>query len=103
MCHQDKTQIFWHLVNCGTYSKKNITPFLFFLKVSPIPAGGLEVPFRSVELMKSFVSDLYEYGYTGEQVKNNEEESNDDKEIDIQITVEENATNENNKNVIEID
>ena len=53
--------------------------------------------------MKSFVSDLYEYGYTGEQVKNNEEESNGDKEIDIQITVEENATNENNKNVIEID
>ena len=91
------------MVNCGTYSKKNITPFLFFLKVSPIPTGGLEVPFRSVELMKSFVSDLYEYGYTGEQVKNNEEESNDDKEIDIQITVEENATNENNKNVIEID
>ena len=35
--------------------------------------------------------------------KNNEEESSDDEEIDIQITVEENATNENNKNVIEID
>ena len=55
------------------------------------------------ELMKSFVNDLYEYDYTGEQTKNNEEESSDDEEIDIQITVEENATNENNKNVIEID
>ena len=53
--------------------------------------------------MKSFVNNLYEYDYTGEQAKNNEEESSDDEEIDIQITVEENATNENNKNVIEID
>ena len=52
--------------------------------------------------MKSFVNDLYEYDYTGEQTKNNEEESSDDEEIDIQITVEENATNEYNKNVIEI-
>ena len=81
-------------------------------KVSPIPAGGLEVPLlltfsvkseRIFELMKSFVNDLYEYDYTGEQAKSNEEESSDDEEIDIQITVEENATNENNKNVIEID
>ena len=79
-------------------------------KVSPIPAGGLEVPLlltfsvkseRIFELMKSFVNDLYEYDYTGEQAKN--EESSGDEEIDIQITVEENATNENNKNVIEID
>ena len=81
-------------------------------KVSPIPAGGLEIPLqltffakseRIFELMKSFVNDLYEYDYTGEQTKNNEEESSDDEEIDIQITVEENATNENNQNVIEID
>ena len=35
--------------------------------------------------------------------KNKEEESSDDEEIDIQATVEENVTNENNKNVIEID
>ena len=63
-------------------------------KVSPIPAGGLEVPLlltssvkseRVFELMKSFVNDLYEYNYTGEQAKNNEEESSDDEEIDIQI------------------
>ena len=53
--------------------------------------------------MKSFVSDLYEYDYTGEQAENNEEESSDDEETDIQITVEENATNEDNKNVIETD
>ena len=53
--------------------------------------------------MKSFVNNLYEYDYTGEQAKNNEEESSDDEEIDIKITVEENRTNENNKNVIEID
>ena len=48
--------------------------------------------------MKSFIND-----YTGEQPKNNEEESSDDEEIDIQITVEENATNENKKNFIEIE
>ena len=81
-------------------------------KVSPIPAGSLEVPLlltfsvkseRIFELMKSFVNDLYKYNYTGEQEKNNEEKSSDDEEIDIQITVEENATNENNKNVVEID
>ena len=53
--------------------------------------------------MKSFVNDLHEYNYTGEQAKNNEEESSSDEGIDIQITVEENATNENDKNVIEID
>ena len=56
-------------------------------KVSPIPASGLEVPLlitfsvkseRIFELMKSFVSDLYEYDYTGEQAKNDEEESSDD-------------------------
>ena len=61
-------------------------------KVSPIPAGGLEVPLllnfsvkseRIFELMKSFVNDLYEYDYTGKQAKNNEEESGDDEEIDI--------------------
>ena len=37
--------------------------------------------------MNSFVNNLYEYDYTGEQAKNNEEESSDDEEIDIQITV----------------
>ena len=52
--------------------------------------------------MRSFVNDLYEYDYTEEQAKNNEEESSDEEEIDIQITVEENATNGNNKTVIEI-
>ena len=53
--------------------------------------------------MKSFVNDLYEYDYTGEQAEHNEEESSDDEETDIQITVGENATNEDNKNVIETD
>ena len=53
--------------------------------------------------MKSLVNDLYEYDYTGQQVKSNEEESSDVEEIYIQITVEENAASENNKNVIEID
>ena len=81
-------------------------------KVSLIPAGGLEVPLvltfsvkreRIFELMKSFVTDLYEYDYTGDHAKNTEEESSDDEEIDIQVTVEETATNENNKNAIEID
>ena len=53
--------------------------------------------------MKRFVNDLYDYDYTGEQAENNEEESGDDEEIDIKLTEEENATNENNENVIEID
>ena len=35
--------------------------------------------------------------------KNNEEDSSDNEEIDIKLTVEENAKNENNKNAIEID
>ena len=115
------------MVNCGTYSNEISRHCYFFLKedgnitghlictnykVSPIPAGGLEVPLlltfsvkseRIFELMKSFVNDLHEYNYTGEQAKNNEEESSNDEGIDIQITVEENATNENDKNVIEID
>ena len=76
----------------------NITGLLIYTnyKVSLIPAGGLEVPLlltfsvkseRIFESMKSFVNDLYEYDYTGEQTKNNEEESSDDEEIDIQITV----------------
>ena len=51
--------------------------------------------------MKSFVNDLYDYNYTGEQVENNAEESGDDEEIDIKLTGEENATNENNENVTE--
>ena len=43
------------------------------------------------------------YMNTGEQAKNYEEESSGDEETDIQITVEENTTNENNKNVIDIE
>ena len=81
-------------------------------KVSPISAGGLEVPLlltfsvksgRITQLMKRFVNDLYDYDYTGEQAENNEEESGEDEEIDIKSTGEENTTNENNENVIEID
>ena len=53
--------------------------------------------------MKSFDNDLYHYSYTGEQAENNKEESGDDEEIDIKSTGEENAANENNENVIEID
>ena len=81
-------------------------------KVSPIPTGGLQVPLlltfsvkseRIFKVMKSFVNDLYDYNYTGEQAEINEEESGDDEEIDTKLTGEENATNENNKSVIEID
>ena len=43
------------------------------------------------------------YMNTGEQAKNKEEESSDDEETDIQIPMEENTTNENNKNVIDIE
>ena len=104
------------LRHCYFFLKEggNITGHLICTnyKVSPIPAVGLEVLLlltfsvqseRIFELMKSFVNDLHEYNYTGEQAKNNEEESSNDEGIDIQITVEENATNENDKNVIEID
>ena len=58
---------------------------------------------RIFKLMKSFVNDLYNYNYTGEQAKSNEEESGDDEEIAIKLTGEQNAANENNENVIEID
>ena len=53
--------------------------------------------------MKSFINDLYDYDYTGEQAENNDEKSGDDEEIQIKLTEEENATNENNENVIKID
>ena len=53
--------------------------------------------------MKSFVNDLYDYNYTGEQAENNKEESGRDEEIHIKLTNEKNTTNENNENVIEID
>ena len=53
--------------------------------------------------MKSFVNDLYDYIQTGEQAENNKEESGDDEEIDIKLIGDENATNVNNENVIEID
>ena len=60
--------------------------------LSPILVGGLEVPLlrafsvkgeRIFKSMKSFVNDLYDYDYIGEQAENNEEESCDDEEIDI--------------------
>ena len=81
----------WHLI-CTNY------------KASPVPAGGLEAQLLLTFSVKTFfANDLYQYDHTEEQTKNNEEESSDDEEIDFQITVEENVTNENNKNVIEID
>ena len=53
--------------------------------------------------MKSFINDLYDYDCTEEQAENNEEESGDDEEIERELKGERSATNENNKNVIEID
>ena len=53
--------------------------------------------------MKSFINDLYDYDCTEEQAENNEEESGDDEEIKRELIGERSATNENNKNVIEID
>ena len=53
--------------------------------------------------MKSFINDLYDYDCTEEQAENNEEESGDDEEIKRELKGERSATNENNKNVIEID
>ena len=53
--------------------------------------------------MKRFVIDLYDYDYTEVQAEDNEEESGENEKVDMKITGEENATNENNENVIEID
>ena len=53
--------------------------------------------------MKRFVNDLYDYDYTEVQAEDNEEESGENEKVDMNITGEENATNENNENVIEID
>ena len=53
--------------------------------------------------MKSFINDLYDNNYTGEQAENNEEKRGDNEEINIKLNGEGNATNENNENVIEID
>ena len=57
---------------------------------------------RIFELRKSFINDLHDYDYIGEQAENKKEESGDDEEIDIKLTGNENSTNENNENVIEI-
>ena len=58
---------------------------------------------RIFRLLKSSVNDLYGFGCAGEQAKpKNEEESDDGEEIDIKLG-EENATNGNKENVIEID
>ena len=63
-------------------------------KLSPIPAGGLEVPLlltflviedRIFSLMKHFVKNLYDYSYTGEHKSKDDEESDDDDEIEIVI------------------
>ena len=29
LCHQEKAPTLWQLVDCGTYSKRNVTPLLF--------------------------------------------------------------------------
>ena len=55
------------------------------------------------QLMKSFVNNLYDNDYTGEQAEYNEEQNGDNEEIDIKINGKGNATNENNENVIEIE
>ena len=49
--------------------------------------------------MKSFVNDLYNCDYTVQKIENNEKESGDDEGINVELTGEQNATNENNKNV----
>ena len=40
---------------------------------------------RVFKLIKSFVRDLYDYAYTEEQAEKKDEESGDDKEIDIKL------------------
>ena len=50
-----------------------------------------------------FINGFYDYDYTGMQAEINKEESGDDEEINIKLTGEQKATNENNENVIEID
>jgi len=82
-------------------------------KVSPIPAGGLEVPLlltftvkedRIFFLMKDFIKNLYDYDYTGEKEDKTDDESDDDDEIEIVInndkaegSVEEEKNDENEK------
>ena len=70
-------------------------------KVSHIPSGGLEIPLLltlfTVErerihkmTTKNFVSDLYDYNYTGktkEEDINGEEADNDDEENDDEVVI----------------
>ena len=93
---------------------KKVTPYYWTFNVHNLQSISdscwrLEVPLlltfslkseRIFKLMKSFVNDLYDYNYTGEQAQSNEEESYDDEEIDIKLTGQENSTNENNENVL---
>ena len=64
-------------------------------KVFLVPSGRLEVLLlltfsvkieRIFKLMKSFLNDLNDCAYTGEQAENSDEESGDDEEIDIKLT-----------------
>ena len=94
--------------HCYFLEGGNITGHLISTtyKVFPVPSGGLEAPLlltfsikseKMFKLMKSFFNDLYDYAYTGQQAENNDEESGNNEEIDITLTGEENATNENTK------
>ena len=64
-------------------------------KVSPTPAGGLEVLLlltfsvkseRMLKSMKSFVNDLHNYDYTVQKTENNEKDSGDDEGINVELT-----------------
>ena len=92
---------------------RNITGYLISTtyKVFPVPSGSLEVPClltfsvkseTIIKLMKSFVNDLHDSTFNAGQAENNNEESGDNNEIDIKLTGEENATNENSESFTEI-
>ena len=103
----------WH--HCYFFMEEdgNITGHIAITyKVFPVPSSGLEVLLlltfsvkseRIFKLMKSFVNDLYDYAYAGEQAENNDKECGDNEQIDIQLIEEDNPINENNENVIKID
>ena len=106
MCYKSKAFLLRRLENSGTYSTRNLSLCLFFIKeengkvfgtpkslkykTSPIPSGGLEVPLSLtfsckekwvVDTMEEFIQNFYTFEYSGNQsldTSASEDEDEDD-------------------------
>ena len=63
-------------------------------KISPIPAGGLEIPpllafsaeqLKIHDMMKDFVGNLYDYNYCDQKVSNDQIDDDSDNEVAVSV------------------